>query len=164
MTERGCNLSFRNSGNVRVQGGANMIVLTPALVRPWSFSGLLHLESARLSRTYFHPATWQTGGRFRRAEPGAPPRLPGMPQHTPGAGFHATLSNFQNLQITSWCSSLLRLRAVEVPKKAWNKSFSWKKVPQKNSRGPQLAANTSHAWAGRETGCFYAYLCLVDHD
>ena len=75
------------------------------------------MAAPRLSHTYFDPATWQNGGRFRRAEPGVLPRLPGVPRHMPGAGFLATLSNFQNLQITSWCSSLLRPRAVEVPKK-----------------------------------------------
>ena len=89
------------------------------------------MTAARLSRTYFDPATWQNGGRFRRAEPGALPRLPGVPRHMPGAGFLATLSNFQNLQITSWCSSLLRPRAVEVPKKGMKQEFQLKKVPQK---------------------------------
>ena len=86
---------------------------------------------ARLSRTYFDPATWQNGGRFRRAEPGALPRLPGVPRHMPGAGFLATLSNFQNLQITSWCSSLLRPRAVEVPKKGMKQEFQLKKKYRK---------------------------------
>ena len=66
------------------------------------------------------PVTWQNGGRVRRAEPGALPRLPGTLQCMPRAGFLATFSNFQNLQITSWCSSLLRprhRRTVEVLKK-----------------------------------------------
>ena len=81
----------------------------------------------RLSRTYFDPGTWQNGGRFRRAEPGALPRLPGVPRHMPGAGFLATLSNFQNLQITSWCSNLLRPRAVEVPKKGMKEEFQLNK-------------------------------------
>ena len=106
---------------------------------------LYQLTIPRLSRTYFDPATWQNGGRFRRAEPGALPRLPGVPRHMPRAGFLATLSNFQNLQITSWCSSLLRPRAVEVPKKGMKQEFQLKKSTAKNSRGPQLAADTSHA-------------------
>ena len=61
--------------------------------------------------------TWQNGGRFRRAAPGALPRLLGALRHMPGAGFLATLSNFQNLQIMSWRLSFLPPRAVEVPKK-----------------------------------------------
>ena len=62
-----------------------------------------------------------------------------------GASFLATLSNFQNLEITSWCSSLLRPRAVEVQKKGMKEEFQLKKSTAKNSRGPQLAADTSHA-------------------
>ena len=81
---------------------------------------------------------WQNGDRFRRAEPGALPRLPdpGVPRHMPGAGFLATLSNFQNLQITSWCSSLLRVRphAVDVPKKGMKQEFQLKKSTAKKIR------------------------------
>ena len=40
---------------------------------------------------------------------------------------------------------LLRPRAVEVPIKGMKQEFQLKKVPQKNSRGPELAEDTSHA-------------------
>ena len=99
----------------------------------------------RLFRTYFDPATWQNGCRFRRAEPGALPRLPGALRRMPGAGFPATLSNFENLQITSLCSSLLRLHAVEVRKKGMKQEFQLKKKYRKSLRDPQLAADTLHA-------------------